>query len=88
MVVLSDSTFETEVQLCLVLLLILCEIPGIKHVDHKCAVKIYERAAGDKTLPSDLRPPPVLKVSHQHGQPILALNHYSSREHWTIFFTS
>jgi hypothetical protein len=25
-------------------------------------VKMYERAAGDKTLPSDLRPPPVLKV--------------------------
>ena len=26
-------------------------------------MKIYERAAGDKTLPSDLRPPPALKVS-------------------------
>ena len=25
-------------------------------------MKMYERAAGDKTLPSDLRPPPVLKV--------------------------
>ncbi|KAI9068551.1 hypothetical protein FKP32DRAFT_1587585 [Trametes sanguinea] len=36
-------------------------IPGTKRVDHKRAVKIYERAAGDKTLPSDLRPPPVLK---------------------------
>lgn len=24
---------------------------------------MYERAAGDKTLPSDLRPPPVLKAS-------------------------
>jgi hypothetical protein len=38
------------------------KIPGTKRVDHKCAVKMYERAAGDKTLPSDLRPPPVLKV--------------------------
>ncbi|KAH9927676.1 SAC3/GANP/Nin1/mts3/eIF-3 p25 family-domain-containing protein [Fomitopsis serialis] len=36
-------------------------IPGTKRVAHKRAVKIYERAAGDKTLPSDLRPPPVLK---------------------------
>ncbi|KAI0260588.1 SAC3/GANP/Nin1/mts3/eIF-3 p25 family-domain-containing protein [Gloeopeniophorella convolvens] len=36
-------------------------IPGTKRVDHKRAVKIFERAAGDKTLPSDLRPPPVLK---------------------------
>ncbi|KAF8658196.1 hypothetical protein AX16_002118 [Volvariella volvacea WC 439] len=36
-------------------------IPGSKRVDHKRAVKMYERAAGDKTLPSDLRPPPVLK---------------------------
>ena len=42
--------------------LILSKIPGTKRVDHKRAVKIYERAAGDKTLPSDLRPPPVLKV--------------------------
>ena len=38
------------------------KIPGTKRVDHKRAVKMYERAAGDKTLPSDLRPPPVLKV--------------------------
>ncbi|KAG6836633.1 hypothetical protein H0H93_005660 [Arthromyces matolae] len=37
-------------------------IPGTKRVDHKRAVKMYERAAGDKTLPSDLRPPPVLKA--------------------------
>ncbi|KAI0631801.1 SAC3/GANP/Nin1/mts3/eIF-3 p25 family-domain-containing protein [Trametes polyzona] len=37
------------------------QIPGTKRVDHKRAVKIYERAAGAKTLPSDLRPPPVLK---------------------------
>ncbi|KAI6145024.1 SAC3/GANP/Nin1/mts3/eIF-3 p25 family-domain-containing protein [Pisolithus tinctorius] len=36
-------------------------IPGTKRVDHKRAVKMYERAAGDKTLPSDLRPPRVLK---------------------------
>lgn len=40
-----------------------CKIPGTKRVDHKRAVKIYERAAGDKTLPSDLRPPEVLKVN-------------------------
>ncbi|PPQ97115.1 hypothetical protein CVT26_000597 [Gymnopilus dilepis] len=36
-------------------------IPGTKRVDHNRAVKMYERAAGDKTLPSDLRPPRVLK---------------------------
>jgi len=42
--------------------LILFKIPGTKRVDHKRAVKMYERAAGDKTLPSDLRPPIVLKV--------------------------
>ncbi|ETW76545.1 hypothetical protein HETIRDRAFT_460814 [Heterobasidion irregulare TC 32-1] len=36
-------------------------IPGTRRVDHNRAVKMYERAAGDKTLPSDLRPPPVLK---------------------------
>ncbi|KIL58844.1 hypothetical protein M378DRAFT_188122 [Amanita muscaria Koide BX008] len=36
-------------------------IPGTKRVDHKRAVKMYERAAGDKTLPSDLRPPHILK---------------------------
>ncbi|KAF8623868.1 hypothetical protein AX17_007270 [Amanita inopinata Kibby_2008] len=36
-------------------------IPGTKRVDHRRAVKMYERAAGDKTLPSDLRPPHVLK---------------------------
>jgi len=38
------------------------QIPGTKRVDHRKAVKMYERAAGDKTIPSDLRPPPVLKV--------------------------
>lgn len=42
--------------------LMCAKVPGTKRVDHKRAVKIYERAAGDKTLPSDLRPPPVLKV--------------------------
>ncbi|EKM74835.1 hypothetical protein AGABI1DRAFT_132809 [Agaricus bisporus var. burnettii JB137-S8] len=36
-------------------------IPGTKRINHKRAVKMYERAAGDKTLPSDLRPPKVLK---------------------------
>ncbi|KAF8151652.1 SAC3/GANP/Nin1/mts3/eIF-3 p25 family-domain-containing protein [Crassisporium funariophilum] len=36
-------------------------IPGTKRVNHNRAVKMYERAAGDKTLPSDLRPPHVLK---------------------------
>lgn len=36
-------------------------VPGTKRVDHKRAVKMYERAAGDKTLPSDLRPPNVLR---------------------------
>ncbi|KAI0058607.1 hypothetical protein BV25DRAFT_1810344 [Artomyces pyxidatus] len=35
--------------------------PGTKHVDHKRAVKQYERGGGDKSLPSDLRPPLVLK---------------------------
>ncbi|KAL5500924.1 SAC3 [Sanghuangporus vaninii] len=32
-----------------------------KKVDHSRAVKIYERGQGDKIIPSDLRPPPVLK---------------------------
>ncbi|KAF8962842.1 SAC3/GANP/Nin1/mts3/eIF-3 p25 family-domain-containing protein [Flammula alnicola] len=36
-------------------------IPGTKRVDHNRTVKMYERAAGDKTQPSDLRPPHVLK---------------------------
>ncbi|KAF5340886.1 hypothetical protein D9758_012172 [Tetrapyrgos nigripes] len=36
-------------------------IPGTKRVDHQRAVKMYERAAGDKVIPSDLRPPHVLK---------------------------
>ncbi|KAH9946750.1 SAC3/GANP/Nin1/mts3/eIF-3 p25 family-domain-containing protein [Amylocystis lapponica] len=36
-------------------------IPGTKRVDHKRAVKIYERAAGDKSIPSDIRPPLVLR---------------------------
>ncbi|KAJ3928293.1 MAG: SAC3/GANP/Nin1/mts3/eIF-3 p25 family-domain-containing protein [Lentinula lateritia] len=35
--------------------------PHGKRVWHGRAVKAYERAAGDKTLPSDLRPPGVLK---------------------------
>ncbi|KAJ3710129.1 SAC3/GANP/Nin1/mts3/eIF-3 p25 family-domain-containing protein, partial [Lentinula guzmanii] len=34
--------------------------PHHKRVDHARAVKAYERAPGDKTLPSDLRPPGVL----------------------------
>lgn len=34
-----------------------------KKVDHKRAVKIYERGQGDKVIPSDLRPAPVLKVN-------------------------
>ncbi|KAF7323847.1 Nuclear export factor [Mycena kentingensis (nom. inval.)] len=38
-------------------------IPGTKRVDHAKAVKMYERAAGDKVIPSDLRPPPVLKIT-------------------------
>ncbi|KAF9265005.1 hypothetical protein L218DRAFT_924765 [Marasmius fiardii PR-910] len=36
-------------------------IPGTKRVDHARAVKMYERAAGDKVIPSDLRPPHVLR---------------------------
>src|SRR5215510_14443750 len=47
-------------------MLIFSKVPGTKRVDHLRAVKIYERAAGDKTLPSDLRPPEVLKVSYYH----------------------
>ena len=38
------------------------QIPGTKRVDHRKAVKMYERAAGDKIIPSDLRPPLALKV--------------------------
>ena len=33
-----------------------------RKVDHKRAVKMYERGQGDKIIPSDLRPPLVLKV--------------------------
>ena len=33
-----------------------------KKVDHARAVKIYERGQGDKIIPSDLRPAPILKV--------------------------
>ncbi|KAG7087326.1 hypothetical protein E1B28_013302 [Marasmius oreades] len=40
---------------------VLKQIPGTKRVDHSKAVKMYERAAGDKVIPSDLRPPHVLK---------------------------
>lgn len=47
-------------------------IPGTKKVDHKRAVKMYERAAGDKTLPSDLRPPIVLKVCSQFSEILCA----------------
>ncbi|EFI26573.1 nuclear pore-associated protein [Coprinopsis cinerea okayama7 len=36
-------------------------IPGTKRIDHQRAVKMYERGAGDKSLPSDVRPPHVLK---------------------------
>jgi hypothetical protein len=45
------------------------KIPGTKRVDHRKAVKMYERAAGDKTIPSDLRPPVVLKVCAFLGYP-------------------
>jgi len=45
----------------------LAQIPGTKRVDHRRAVKMYERAAGDKTLPSDLRPPVILKESVPRG---------------------
>ncbi|KAK7046765.1 nuclear export factor [Favolaschia claudopus] len=37
------------------------KIHGTNRVDHSRAVKMYERAAGDKTIPSDLRPPLILK---------------------------
>lgn len=36
-------------------------IPGTMRLDHQRAVKMYERAAGDKVIPSDLRPPHVLR---------------------------
>ncbi|THH17291.1 hypothetical protein EW146_g3489 [Bondarzewia mesenterica] len=36
-------------------------IPSTRCVDHKRDVKMYERAAGNKTLPSNLCLPPVLK---------------------------
>lgn len=35
-----------------------------RKVDHARAVKIYERGQGDKIIPSDLRPAPVLKVKN------------------------
>lgn len=37
------------------------QIPGTKRVDHQRAVKQYERAVGDKAIPSDIRPPHVLR---------------------------
>jgi hypothetical protein len=62
--------------------LILLKIPGTKRVDHKRAVKMYERAAGDKTLPSDLRPPIVLKAS-LHSISVFLLSDQLYRQHWT-----
>lgn len=38
------------------------KVPGTKRVDHNRAVKMYERGAGDRIIPSDLRPPHILKV--------------------------
>lgn len=46
-------------------------------------MKIYERAAGDKTLPSDLRPPPVLKASRHATRDSRDLPSY--RKRLTIF---
>lgn len=62
------------------------KIPGTKRVDHNRAVKMYERAAGDKTIPSDLRPPIVLKVLRRLFLLHFLLNHLS--EHWTIYSTT
>ncbi|KAF8128981.1 hypothetical protein EV363DRAFT_1400231 [Boletus edulis] len=67
-------------------------IPHTKRVDHKRAVKAYERAAGDKTLPSDLRPPDVLKMGpiaiECHGRcarfHILAIHVERDRPHFSI----
>lgn len=36
--------------------------PKNKFIDHTKAVKMYERGAGDRSLPSDIRPEPVLIV--------------------------
>lgn len=70
-------------------MLITSKIPGTKRVDHKRAVKIYERAAGDKVIPSDLRPPEVLKVAsswRSHGY--ISSHHSSDSEPWTTCFTT
>ncbi|THH31671.1 hypothetical protein EUX98_g2516 [Antrodiella citrinella] len=37
-------------------------IPGTKRVDHARAVKMYERASGSKSLPSDLRTPEACRL--------------------------
>jgi nuclear mRNA export protein SAC3 len=62
--------------------LIVVKKPGTKRVDHSRAVKMYERAAGDKTLPSDLRPPEVLKVNFVilllHYMPLIPTHTYST----------
>ncbi|KAF7349173.1 Nuclear export factor [Mycena sanguinolenta] len=61
------------------------KVPGTNRVDHKRAVKMYERAAGDKTIPSDLRPPHVLKVFPPNARRRRA--HSPRRAHWTICST-
>lgn len=66
--------------------LIPLKIPGTKRVDHKRAVKMYERAAGDKTLPSDLRPPDVLKVCSTQSSHNIHVDLETCRKHWTIYF--
>lgn len=38
------------------------KLPNSNNVDLRRAVKYYERATGDKIVPSDVRPPTVLKV--------------------------
>ena len=48
---------------------------------------MYERAAGDKILPSDLRPPHVLKAS-RYRYLLSMLIQYSSRGHLTTYFTT
>ena len=41
-----------------------CQIPGTRSLDHNKAVKMYERGAGDKWQPADIRPAIVCKASY------------------------
>lgn len=57
-----------------------------RKVDHNKAVKMYERGQGDKIIPSDLRPSPVLKVDLTDNLESSIID-VSTSVHWTICST-